>query len=105
MKLPPVRTLKWLLLPVAVAVVAVYWLRFAPVTALTHTVAAADVAGETMGTGTLEARYAASLGPRITGRGRVFDATFARCRTSRPACRSSLAGWAARPSPARRTAI
>jgi len=67
MKFPPVRALPWLLLPAAAAV-TIYWLRFAPLAAVTHTVAVADVAGETMGTGTLEARYAASLGPRITGR-------------------------------------
>ena len=67
MKLPPARALKWLLLP-AVAAVAIYWLRFAPVPGIAHTVATADVTGETMGTGTLEARLAASLGPRITGR-------------------------------------
>ena len=67
MKLPPARALKWLLLPVAAAV-AIYWLRFAPVPGVAHTVATADVIGETMGTGTLEARLAASIGPRITGR-------------------------------------
>ena len=67
MKFPPVRALKWLLLPVVAAVV-VYGVRFAPVPGVGHTVATADVTGETMGTGTLEARLAASLGPRITGR-------------------------------------
>lgn len=61
------RSWPWLLAAVLVAL-AVYWVRFAPVSAPIHTVARADVTGETLGTGTLEARYAASLSPKITGR-------------------------------------
>ena len=61
------RHLKWLLLP-ALAAVAIYWMRFAPMPGIAHTVATADVTGETMGTGTLEARLAASISPKITGR-------------------------------------
>ena len=57
----------WLLLLVP-AGAAVYFLRFAPAAAVVHTVAATDVKGETLGTGTLEARYSASVSPRITGR-------------------------------------
>ena len=67
MTLPPARHLKWLLLPV-VATVAIYWMRFAPAPGCTHTVTTADVTGETMGTGTLEAHVAASISPKITGR-------------------------------------
>jgi HlyD family secretion protein len=67
MTLPLLRHWKWLLL-VLPAGVAIYWLRFAPVPGVVHPVATADVTGETMGTGTLEARYTAALGPRITGR-------------------------------------
>ncbi len=58
---------KWLLLLLP-AGAALYFLRFAPVAAVVHTVATADVKGETLGTGTLEARYSASVSPRITGR-------------------------------------
>lgn len=61
------RHLKWLLLP-AVAGVAIYWMRFAPVPGIVHPVAVADVTGETMGTGTLEARFGAAISPKITGR-------------------------------------
>lgn len=67
MKLPNFRVLKWLLIPAVVAG-AVYWLRFAPVPAVAHSIATADVSGETMGTGTLEAHLTAAIGPRITGR-------------------------------------
>ena len=67
MKLPTASALKWLLLP-AVAAIAVYWLRFAPVPVAAHTIAIADVTGETMGTGTLEAHLTVAIGPRITGR-------------------------------------
>ena len=67
MKLPPLRHLKWLLLP-ALAAVSIYWIRFAPAPGLVHPVATADVTGETMGTGTLEARFTASISPKITGR-------------------------------------
>jgi HlyD family secretion protein len=61
------RSLKWLLIPVVVAV-AIYWMQFAPASGVLHTVALSDVTGETMGTGTLEARYAAAISPKITGR-------------------------------------
>jgi HlyD family secretion protein len=67
MSLPSLRHLPWLLLP-AVAAVAIYWMRFAPTPGLAHTVTAAGVTGSTMGTGTLEARYAAAISPKITGR-------------------------------------
>jgi HlyD family secretion protein len=43
-------------------------MRFAPAAGVVHLVATADVTGETMGTGTLEARLTASISPRITGR-------------------------------------
>ncbi|MCC6992879.1 MAG: efflux RND transporter periplasmic adaptor subunit [Acidobacteria bacterium] len=67
MKFLSVRVLKWLAVPV-VAAVTIYWIRFAPVAAIGHTVATTDVSGETLGTGTLEARLAASISPRLTGR-------------------------------------
>jgi len=61
------RSWPWLLVAVA-ATAVVYWMRFAPAPAVVHTVTLADVTGETLGTGTLEARYSASLSPKITGR-------------------------------------
>lgn len=62
-----VRSWKWILLT-AIVLFAVYRVRFAPLPALAHTVAATTVVGETLGTGTLEARLAATISPRVTGR-------------------------------------
>jgi RND family efflux transporter MFP subunit len=46
----------------------VYRLRFSPVPAIMHPVAPAEVRGEVMGTGTLEARVKTTLSPRIQER-------------------------------------
>lgn len=46
---------------------AVFWLRFAPVAVTTHTVVAGVVTAEVLGTGTLEARVSATLGPKMAG--------------------------------------
>ena len=67
MKALSLRCLKWLLLP-ALAAVALYWMRFAPAPGIIHPVTTADVSGETMGTGTLEALFTAAISPKITGR-------------------------------------
>jgi HlyD family secretion protein len=61
------RSWRWLLLLLP-AGVAVYFLRFDSAPAVVHRVATAEVKGETLGTGTLEARYSASISPRLTGR-------------------------------------
>jgi HlyD family secretion protein len=57
----------WFLLLIP-AGAAFYLLKIAPADAVVHSVAAADVKGETLGTGTLEARYSAAVGPRVPGR-------------------------------------
>jgi HlyD family secretion protein len=64
---PSVRLLAWLLLPAVVAGI-ILWKKSAPVPCYIHTVARNAVIDETMGTGTLEARLAASISPKITGR-------------------------------------
>lgn len=64
---PTFRLLKWLLIPALVAGV-IYWRKSSAVPGQLHAVAAVTVLGETMGTGTLEARLAASISPKITGR-------------------------------------
>jgi RND family efflux transporter MFP subunit len=61
------RSWKWLLLLIVVGAV-IFRVKFAPVPVIAHSVAAATVVGETMGTGTLEARLTASISPKITGR-------------------------------------
>lgn len=55
---------------VALAIVAtiIYWTKFAPVEVTSHSVQEADVVAEVMGTGTLEARIATSISPKISGR-------------------------------------
>lgn len=45
----------------------VWWFRFAPVTVVTHTVARGAVTAEVLGTGTLEARVSATVGPKVAG--------------------------------------
>ena len=50
-----------------VAVGATWWFLFAPVVVTTHTVATGTIAAEVLGTGTLEARISASVGPKIGG--------------------------------------
>jgi multidrug resistance efflux pump len=51
----------------SVVVGATWWYLFAPVVVTTHTVATGTVSAEVMGTGTLEARTSASVGPKIGG--------------------------------------
>lgn len=57
----------WLLSIIPIGA-AVYVLQIAPAAGFVHAVATADVKGESMGTGTLEAHTSAAVGPRITGR-------------------------------------
>ena len=51
----------------SVAVGATWWFLFAPVVVTTHTVATGTITAEVMGTGTLEARTSAIVGPKIGG--------------------------------------
>jgi RND family efflux transporter MFP subunit len=53
---------------------AVYWFRFKPVPVVSHQVTRGTVVDEVMGTGTLEARVAATISPKISGR---LEALFA----------------------------
>lgn len=46
----------------------VYWVRFAPVQVVSHTVENGTIIAEVMGTGTLEARVEATISPKIAGR-------------------------------------
>lgn len=61
------RLLKWLLVPILIGSV-IYWKRTAPLPARLATVVIADIVGETMGTGTLQARISATISPQRTGR-------------------------------------
>ena len=61
------RLVKYLLLAAAVAG-ASYWLKFAPVAVTEHSVQRGPLVAEVMGTGTLEARVQATIGPNISDR-------------------------------------
>ena len=56
-----------LVLAAAAVGAAVYWFRFAPVAVARHVVTRGDVVAEVMGTGTIEARLKADIGPKISG--------------------------------------
>jgi HlyD family secretion protein len=60
---------KWWKLALVVVLIAAlgYKLKFGPVTVSTQPVAVGEVVAETMGTGTLEAHYQATVGPKIQG--------------------------------------
>ena len=45
-----------------------YWVRFAPVAVVAHSVERGPIVAEVMGTGTLEARVQATVSPKISGR-------------------------------------
>jgi len=51
----------------AIAIFAVYRLRFAPVSVDSHKAATGPIVAEVMGTGTLEARVPATISPKISG--------------------------------------
>ena len=51
----------------AVMAVAAWWFLLAPVAVSTCTVARGDVTAEVLGTGTLEARVSATIGPKVAG--------------------------------------
>lgn len=63
----------WIWLSVRVVVVGlliwagVWWFLLAPVAVSTYTVAEGDISAEVLGTGTLEARESATLGPKVAG--------------------------------------
>ncbi len=61
------RLLPWLLVAV-LAVFVVYKLKFAPVSAIAHTVVRGELIAEVMGTGTLEARVKTTISARIQER-------------------------------------
>jgi HlyD family secretion protein len=46
----------------------IYWLRFSPVAVSTYQVVSGPIVAEVMGTGTLEARIATTISPKISGR-------------------------------------
>jgi HlyD family secretion protein len=46
----------------------IYWMRFAPVSVIAHSIQRDSIVAEVMGTGTLEARVAATISPKISGR-------------------------------------
>ncbi|QDV26483.1 efflux RND transporter periplasmic adaptor subunit [Aureliella helgolandensis] len=52
----------------SVAVGVIYWLKFAPVPVISHTVEHGTIIAEVMGTGTLEARIETTISPKISGR-------------------------------------
>ncbi len=58
---------KWIALAIAIGA-AVFWFRFKPVSVDFHKVELGSVTQEVMGTGTLEARVSATIGPKISGR-------------------------------------
>jgi multidrug efflux pump subunit AcrA (membrane-fusion protein) len=71
MKLKPSRrtgTIIKLALAAAVVVVIAYRLKFAPLPVLVHEIRSGSIAGEVMGTGTLEARVKTTISPRIQER-------------------------------------
>lgn len=51
----------------AVLAAAAWWFLLAPVSVATHTVARGEVTAEVLGTGTLEARVSAIVGPKVAG--------------------------------------
>lgn len=51
----------------AVAAAIGWWVLFAPVSVTSHTVVTGDIASEVLGTGTLEARVSATIGPKVAG--------------------------------------
>lgn len=61
----------WLALRIALVLAAAFalgwWLLFAPIAVTTHTVAIGSVTAEVLGTGTLEARTSALVGPKLAG--------------------------------------
>lgn len=61
------KLLPWLAV-IALAVVAVYRLKFSPVAAMAHRAGMGEIRGEVMGTGTLEARVKTVISPRIQER-------------------------------------
>ncbi len=61
----------WLLAKVVLVVAAVagavYWLKFAPVAVVKHTVGRGELVAEVMGTGTLETHFRSTISPKISG--------------------------------------
>ncbi|MEY3897142.1 MAG: Macrolide export protein MacA [Verrucomicrobiota bacterium] len=68
MKLPSLRSLLIWFIVAALAGLAVYKLKFAPVPGIGHTVVRGEIIAEVMGTGTLEARVKTTISPRIQER-------------------------------------
>ena len=68
MKRPSIRSIITWLIVVAIAGLAVYKIRFAPVPVIAHTVGRGEIVAEVMGTGTLEARVKTTVSARIQER-------------------------------------
>lgn len=68
MKLPSIRRFVPWLMVAALAGLAVYKLKFAPMPAVAHTVARGEIVAAVMGTGTLEARVKTTVSARIQER-------------------------------------
>lgn len=61
------RTIAKVVVPLIVVAVALYWLRFAPVSVTAFTAGPGVITAEVMGTGTLEARVSSTISPKISG--------------------------------------
>jgi len=66
------KRLGWLLLKVITVLLIIggiiYWVKFAPISVVSHTVERGTIMAEVMGTGTLEARVQTTISPKISGR-------------------------------------
>ena len=62
-----IRLVVWIVGVAAVIGLAAWWMFLSPVAVLRHTVARGHVLAEVLGTGTLEARVSAIVGPKIPG--------------------------------------
>jgi len=63
-----VRPSYWLIVLIAILILAVYWLKVRPLAVIVHTVTQGELHGEVMGTGTLEAHVKTTISPRIQER-------------------------------------
>lgn len=61
------RLLAKVVLVIAAVGGVVYWLKFAPVAVVEHTVGRGELVAEVMGTGTLETHFKATISPKISG--------------------------------------
>ncbi len=68
----PTRRIVWKFFQIGLLIAMIgtmtYWVRFSPVAAVGHPLQRGPLVSEVMGTGTLEARISATIGPKISGR-------------------------------------